>query len=246
MLQFFKPTSALPDYSVLACDIHSHVLPGIDDGAPDLASALELVRGLRDLGFRQIFTTPHVMSDLYPNSRTLILRKRDELREALEEWGEGSVALDAAAEYFIDENFERLLKNELLLTLPDNHVLVEMSFHQAYPALHRVLFDLQMKGYRPILAHPERYPYYRSAEDFERLKALGCVFQLNLLSLTGYYGKSVQASAKTLLKCGCADFLASDLHHARHLESLQKALSHETVVAALTKNRFRNEQFTQN
>lgn len=230
----------LPDFSQLDADLHSHLLPGIDDGAPDLNTSLELIQGLKNLGFRRIYTTPHVMSDIYPNTRSLILRKRDEVQEALEALGM-EMTFDAAAEYYLDESFAHLLKTEALLSLPGNQVLVEMSFHRAFPDLHRIVFDLQMKGYRPILAHPERYPYYQTAEEFERLKSMGCALQINLLSLTGYYGKPAQSAAKTILQLGLADFLATDLHHARHAESLRKALSNELVVKTLKNYPFQNQ-----
>ena len=240
MLKLFKKTTApLPDFSMLGADLHSHLLPGIDDGAPDLETSLELIQALQGLGFQRIFTTPHVMSDMYPNSRNQILRKRDEVQEAIEELGL-EVEFDAAAEYYLDPSFAEMLKGEALLTLPGNRVLVEMSFFQPYRALHRIIFDLQMKGYHPILAHPERYPYYQTSEDYENLKAMGCALQVNLLSLTGYHGKPIQTAAKTILGLGLADFLATDLHHARHAANLQQALSHELVVKTMQKSVFQN------
>ncbi|MBC7777734.1 MAG: hypothetical protein H7246_20035 [Phycisphaerae bacterium] len=241
MFNLFKKTPAptLSDFSILGTDLHSHLLPGIDDGAPDLETSLNLIRDLQNLGFRRLFTTPHVMSDFYPNTRDVILRKKDQLQEALDELGM-ELEFGAAAEYYLDETFAALLKTEPLLTLPGNRVLVEMSFHQPYPDLHRIIFDLQMKGYHPILAHPERYPYFRSTDDYENLKAMGCALQINLLSLTGYYGKPVQSAAKTILGLGLADFLATDLHHARHAENLQQALSHELVVKTLQSSVFQN------
>ncbi len=240
MFNLFKtPPSPLPDFSILGADLHSHLLPGIDDGAPDLETSLALIQQLQQLGFQRIFTTPHVMADIYPNSKNQILRKRDEVQDALDELGI-DIEFGAAAEYYIDPNFAGMLKGEQLLTLPGNRVLVEMSFHQPYRNLHNILFDLQMKGYHPILAHPERYPYYRTADDYENLKAMGCALQINLLSLTGYYGKPVQSAAKTILGLGLADFLATDLHHARHAANLQQALSHEWVVKTLQATVFQN------
>ncbi len=240
MFNLFKtPPSPLPDFSILGADLHSHLLPGIDDGAPDLETSLALIQQLQQLGFQRIFTTPHVMADIYPNSKNQILRKRDEVQDALDELGI-DIEFGAAAEYYIDPNFAGMLKGEQLLTLPGNRVLVEMSFHQPYRNLHNILFDLQMKGYHPILAHPERYSYYRTADDYENLKAMGCALQINLLSLTGYYGKPVQSAAKTILGLGLADFLATDLHHARHAANLQQALSHEWVVKTLQATVFQN------
>lgn len=229
----------MADFAVLGADMHSHLLPGIDDGAPHLDASLELLRGLQKLGYQRIFTSPHVMSVYYPNQRETILRLRDSLAEAMLEVGI-ELTLDAAAEYYIDENFVSLLEKEPLLTLPGQRVLVEMSTRQPYPDLHRILFELQMKGYQPILAHPERYAYYRSLEDYENLKTMGCSLQVNLLSLCGYYGKSVLAAAQTLSANGLIDFLGTDLHHQGQLEQLLLARSNEWVYKTLKTNPLKN------
>lgn len=243
MFKLFKtsPSRSLPDFSFLGTDLHSHLLPGIDDGAPDLETSIELIQAIKRLGFKKIITTPHVMADIYPNSRNLILRKKEEVQEAIENLGI-EIEFDAAAEYYMDPNFAAMIKSEPLLTLPGNRVLVEMSFYQPNRNLHQILFDLQMKGYRPILAHPERYPYYRTADDYENLKAMGCDLQINILSLAGYYGNPVQTAATTILELGFAEFLATDLHHARHAENLRHALSNELVVKVLGEYSFQNER----
>lgn len=224
--------------------MHSHLLPGIDDGAPDMESSLELIQALHQLGYHQICTTPHVMAELYPNGRKMILRKRDEVQEALEELGL-EIQFDAAAEYYLEPNFVSILKSEKLLTLPGNRVLVELPFHRPYSAFHQIIFDLQMKGYHPILAHPERYAYFNQAEQYAQIKSLGCALQINLLSLTGYYGKTAQTAAKTILNQGLADFLGTDLHHIKQAEQLQKALGHELVIQALEKGSFQNKLLNQ-
>ena len=234
----------MPDFSLLGTDMHSHLLPGIDDGAPNMETSLALIRSLVDLGYKRLYTTPHVMSELYPNTHDQILKKRDEVLQAIDREGIVLDKFDAAAEYFIDESFVKLLKNEPLLTLPGNRVLVEMSFFQPSPVLHQVLFDLQMKGYKPVLAHPERYRYYSSLEDFENLKQLGCEFQTNILSLIGYYNKAIQAAARTLLQHKLIDFLGTDLHHARHLENLRQALCHKSVIEAVN-HISKNKEFLQ-
>jgi len=241
MFRLFKnrPSAPHPDFSGLGTDMHSHLLPGIDDGALHLDHSLDLIRGLQKLGYQRIITTPHVMSVYYPNKRETILRLRDEVAEAILSAGI-ELEFDAAAEYYLDETFADLLAREPLLTLPGHRVLVEMSFRQPYPDLHRILFELQMKGYQPILAHPERYPYYRTLEHYENLKNMGCTFQVNLLSLSGYYGKSVQAAAQKLMEHGLIDYLGTDMHHERHLEHLGMALSHESVIRGLSQDSLKN------
>ena len=219
----------MSDFTAIGTDLHSHLLPGIDDGSPDMETSLALIQALVNLGFKRLITTPHVMPDFYPNTRDVILQKRDEVLEAIENEKLVLDGFDAAAEYFIDETFVALMKKEPLLTLPGNHVLVEMSFHRPYADLHTVLFDLQMKGYYPILAHPERYSYFKYLEDYQQLKEMGCKFQVNILSLTAYYGRPIQTAAKKIMEHQLIDFLATDLHHARHVENLRQALSHESL-----------------
>lgn len=242
MFKLFKKSTQKKhtDYTVLGADLHAHLLPGIDDGSPDMETSMLLINLLQELGFKKLIATPHVISDRYPNTRDIILKKRDALSEYANKRGVPLDHFDVAAEYFIDESFAALLQKEVLLTLPGNRVLVEMSFLQPYPDLHQVLFDLQMKGYKPVLAHPERYRYYSTREDFEQVKQLGCEFQTNLLSLSGYYNPTVQTAARTLVQCGFIDFLGTDLHHVRQAENLQQALSHKLVLEALNSQSLKN------
>lgn len=218
---FSKPKSEKADYGLLGTDMHSHLLPGIDDGSPDMATTLKLIKGMMELGYQKFITTPHVMWDMYQNTRDIILRKQDEVREALRQEGI-EVELTAAAEYFLDDYVAGLLKkNEPLLTISGNLVLTEFSM--AYPShsLKDILFEMQMQGYQPIIAHPERYTYLDKNKDFyEELKDIGCLFQLNILSVAGYYGKTQQELANYLLKKGYYDLAGTDLHSFRHLDAL--------------------------
>jgi len=224
LFPFFRQTPpSHTDFSALEVDLHSHLLPGIDDGAPDLQTSLELIQSLMELGYRRLYTTPHVMTELYPNSRNTILRKRDEVQEALQELGM-DVGFDAAAEYYIDETFVQLMKTEPLLTLPGNLVLVEQSMMEPFPDLMQVLFDLQMKGYLPVLAHPERYPYYRTADALAVFADRNIELQVNLLSLNGYYGAAPRKMAKILVDNNLVSFLGTDLHHSRHADKLKALL----------------------
>ncbi|TXB68914.1 tyrosine-protein phosphatase [Phaeodactylibacter luteus] len=241
MFSFFKKTRPLGSYRFLGTDFHSHLLPGIDDGAKDMADSLRLIRRLADMGFTRLITTPHIMADLYPNTPEAILAKRDEVRKAMQEAGI-SLPLDAAAEYLMDEGFEALLETGNLLALPGNRVLVEMSFISEPPKLDAYLFRLQTKGYRPVLAHPERYLFLRERMSrYQELRERGCEFQLNLLSLTGYYGKPTRENALALLKAGLIDYAASDLHHDRHAERLEAALQDPGIAKALGQATLRND-----
>ena len=223
MFRFFNRSSSSSfDFGLLGTDIHSHILPGIDDGARDMSASLELIRGLSALGFKKLIATPHVMWDMYRNTSEIILSKLAAVREAVKKEGI-AVEVDAAAEYFLDGHVIQLVKsNTPLLTLGNRMVLVEFSLAHASLELKDILFELQMQSYVPVIAHPERYIYFdRAREFYDELKNMGCLLQLNVLSLTGGYGKTVQDIAQYLVKKGYYDLAGTDLHHARHLESLQ-------------------------
>lgn len=202
-------------------DIHSHLLPGLDDGARDMGQTLAMLEGMQRAGFEHIYFSPHVSADRYPNTKDTITSRFREVKEACSEKGI-ELKLDVCAEYYIDREFLELAESgEPLLTLPGGHVLVETSMMQQPLYLSAALFALQSKGYTPILAHPERYPYYEENSDFLRkLHHDGCLFQANLLSFCGYYGKSARRKAESLLKDGMIDFTGTDLHHPAQLALL--------------------------
>lgn len=217
-----KPASGKVDLSGLKVDMHSHLLPGIDDGSPDMETSLSLIKGMMELGYSKLITTPHILWDMYKNTSEIILQKLELVREAVKKEGL-NVEINAAAEYFLDDHVGEMVKNKIpLLTVNGNMVLVEFSM--AYPShgLKDILFDMQMQNYQPVIAHPERYIYLdQNKEFYEELKDIGCLFQLNLLSLGGYYGKSSQELALYLIKKGHYNLIGTDLHGFRHLEALQ-------------------------
>lgn len=220
------------DYSVLKTDMHSHLLPGIDDGAATLDDSLQLIRDLHALGYQKLITTPHIFWDMFRNTPEIIGEKLSLVRKALQEEGL-QVELHAAAEYFLDEHVESLLKRKQpLLTISGNKVLTEFSM--MFPSLNikDILFEMQMQGYQPIIAHPERYVYLQDDRDFyQELRDLGCLFQLNILSIGGYYGRAVKELAEYLLDKNYYNLIGTDLHHSRHLEALQ----HVELTPALKK-----------
>jgi len=207
--------------------MHSHILPGIDDGARDLENSLTLIRGLAGLGYQKLIATPHIMWDMYRNTPTIINEQLELIRKAVKKEGI-NIELHAAAEYFLDEHVEEQLRNKKpLLTISGNKVLAEFSM--AFPSLNikDLLFEMQMQGYQPIIAHPERYVYLQRDKTFyDELRETGCLFQLNLLSLTGYYGRTVHELAQYLLKQGYYDLVGTDLHHQGHLDRLMTLNAH--------------------
>lgn len=225
MIHFFtkKPflKDFIPDNFV---DIHSHLLPGIDDGATSIEDSMNLINGLQEIGFKKFITTPHIMGDVWKNTPVEITKK---LTSTISELKIPNISsrLKASAEYMIDSEFTDLYKSKSLLTLKDNYVLVEMSYLNPPIQLYDILFGLQVAGYHPVLAHPERYNFYQnSLAEYQKLKNAGCSFQLNMLSTTGYYGVNVARTTDLLLKNGLIDFIGSDVHHMRHLEFMHKKI----------------------
>ena len=235
-----KPTLAalIPNNYV---DIHSHVLPGIDDGAKNLKDSQFLLESMIGLGFKKCITTPHTMANVYDNTLETINEAKKTVEREIVDLA-NTLDIRAASEYYIDENFIKNFKSNSLLTLKDNYVLVEMSFLNPPIQLHEYVFELQLAGYQPILAHPERYAYYHSnMKRFEKLKKMGLKFQLNLLSSVGYYGSDVAQTSEKLLKEGFIDFAGSDIHHKQHIDSFsRKIVLNETkaLEIAMENNQF--------
>ncbi|MBO9584142.1 MAG: histidinol phosphatase [Flavobacterium sp.] len=226
MLSFFKSKPFLRD--LLAgdfVDIHSHLLPGIDDGARTIDNTAKLVQSLQEMGVSQFITTPHISHYIWDNSPEIINAKYNETKLLLEEKSV-IIPMKAASEYFMDDWFENHFKNEKLLTLKDNYVLVEMSYINAPVQLYKIIFELQVAGYIPVLAHPERYLFYhKNFDEYNKLKKAGCKFQLNLLSVVGYYGAEITKVAELLLNKGLYDFAGTDVHHSNHIASFDKKIN---------------------
>jgi len=208
----------------LEVDVHSHLLPGIDDGAENLEQSVALVRDLVSLGYKKIITTPHIMGDHYKNTPEIIHTKLELVRHELKQHNI-QVEIDAAAEYYLDEHFIKLLSNNKpLLTFGDKYLLFETSFLNEPAQLKEVIFQIAASGYKPILAHPERYIYmYDSFKKYEDLYSRGCLFQLNLNSLSGYYNKTAQKFAEKLIDAKMVNLAGTDCHGFRHLEALKKS-----------------------
>ena len=230
MLSFLKQKPYLKDLlSGNYIDIHSHLLPGIDDGAKTISDTERLIKSFEKIGVSQFITTPHISHYIWNNSPQAIQDNHTETNKLLTESNSTKPFL-AAAEYFMDDWFEKHFKNEKLLTLKDNYVLVEMSYINAPIQLYKILFDLQVAGYIPVLAHPERYLFYhKNVTEYQRLKKAGCLFQLNLLSVVGYYGEEVTKVSEQLLKNGMYDFAGTDVHHDNHIAAFDKRLKISTI-----------------
>ena len=239
MLSFFKKKSIVNNLEWLGVDIHSHLLPNIDDGSPDIGTTVQMITKLYEVGITKFICTPHIFTELYPNSPETINPALQKTENALKMAGL-DLEIVAAAEYMIDETFKVHGK---LMTLAGNHVLIEMSYLNESPNIEQVIFDLQMAGYQVILAHPERYNFYHKARaKFHRYKDMGVLFQLNLLSVIGYYGKEVKSSAEYLLEKGYYDFAGTDLHHEKHLAALSTMVTNGTLHRKLGNYNFKNKE----
>ena len=205
------------DLQWMGTDIHSHLLPGIDDGVQELATSVDFIKQLQGLGLNRFIITPHVYDEVYPNTPEIIAATHNCLENELRE-ERIDVHTYAAAEHMLGEQFADLLKSNQLNTFPNNFLLVEMPWLAEPMQLEQTIFEIVTKGYKPIMAHPERYTFYfQKPQAYHRLKELGCLLQLNLLSPTGYYGKEVARAATYLMKNGLYDLVGTDLHHERHL-----------------------------
>lgn len=236
---FNKKIDLIDFYPNNIVDIHSHLLPGIDDGSKNISDSINLIEKLERRGITNFRTTPHVMGDVWENSSKTIKEKEAELKKALLEKGYNHINISAAAEYMLDENFSTLLANDDILTLKDKYVLVEMSFFSPPPNLNDLLFEIQLKGYIPVLAHPERYSFYHeNLENYEKLINAGCLFQLNLLSLTDHYGKHVSKASYELLKRDMYTFVGTDTHNKFHLHTMKEIANkkNKKLLTPLFKN----------
>lgn len=230
MFALFKSKPVLkdliPDNHI---DIHSHLLPGIDDGAKTFEDSLRLTRALQGFGISQIITTPHIIQHVWENTHQQIIVNKNDTVLKLNKNGI-DIPFQAAAEYLMDDQFVKLFQSNDLLTLKDNNVLVEMSYINAPIQLYSILFDLQVAGYTPILAHPERYLFYhKNFNEYDKLKKAGCLFQLNLLAVVGYYGENIAKIAEQLLQKGMYNYVGSDVHHDNHIAAFEQKVKLKDV-----------------
>ncbi len=227
-------------------DIHSHLLPGIDDGAKNLEDAIDLIDKMQSYGITNFRVSPHVLGDVWENSSTTIKETESLLKKELIARGYHNINLHASAEYMMDANFSDLLANNDIIPLKDKYILVEMSFFSPPFDLDDILFQIQLKGYIPILAHPERYNFYHNNfSQYEKLIEAGCLFQLNILSLTEQYGNKVTKIAHKLLKKEMYTFVGTDTHHKRHLKLMEKLANQKTkkLLTPLFENNIKTFSF---
>lgn len=243
MLFFKRNPEPVQTEGFLACigtDLHSHLLPAVDDGVQDTATSIHFMRQLQAWGIRQFITTPHIKSERYDNSPATLQPAYEQLQAAMREEGL-NVPLHYAAEYYLDETIDQRL-TQPLLTLKDKLVLVEVSMAFSQAPMYQWLFQLETAGYQPLLAHPERYMYmHENFSQYENIRSKGVQLQVNLLSLAGYYGKPIQKIAERLLDAKLVDYAGTDIHHHKHLAALEELGQRRKTVRMLENYGFKNQ-----
>jgi protein-tyrosine phosphatase len=220
-----QPDLGPADLSVLGCDVHSHFIPGIDDGAQTLEQSIELITSMAQLGYRKVITTPHSMADGYKNSSEIILGGLEKLRAGVRSAGI-DMEVGAAAEYYLDHALEEQVNAGTVLTFGNKFLLFELPFIGEPAMLRQVVFQMQTQGYRPVLAHPERYSFwYNDFNKFTELKERGVLFQLNLVALSGAYGPQAKQVAERMIDAGYYELLGSDCHNMNHVQAIHNTLT---------------------
>ena len=234
-----KGTTEVP---ALTIDLHSHLIPGIDDGSKSMEESMALLRGLEALGYQKVITTPHIMFDAYKNTPKSIKEGLAALQNAAKDEGI-DVEIEAAAEYYLDEGFYDHLHREDVMSIKGKYLLFETSYVSKPLQLEAMIFEIGAAGYIPLMAHPERYRYIKDLhQEYGRLKELGVMFQVNVNSFGGHYGKDAKKKADFLSKEGMIDFLGSDVHHKRHVETLTAVFRSDSYTAVFENNAIRNEE----
>lgn len=221
-------------------DLHSHLIPAIDDGVKSLDESIAIIKNMKDLGYKKIITTPHIMSHRFPNTKDTIYPGFELVKNELSKQNI-DIEFEVAAEYYFDEYFIEKIREKDLLTIGDNYVLFELSYTSTPFGLEQVVFELLQNGYNPILAHPERYTYYsNSLEKYHALKDLGLFFQINLNSLHKFYGAKPKLAAEYLVNNSLVDFVGSDIHAMKYFDSLKSFMQGGKLSEVFEKNQIKN------
>ncbi len=220
--------------------MHSHLIPAVDDGSTSVENSLDMIRRFADAGYKKLITTPHIMSDFYRNTPEILLPKLELVRQAIKQQ-QIPIEIDVAAEYYLDYDFEQKINKEKLLTFGANYVLFEVSYVNMPENIDSVIFQLQTQGYRPVLAHPERYPFwYEHFDKYVELKSKGVFLQLNVNSLTGYYSPTAKKIAERMIEENIVDFIGSDCHRMDHTNVMYEARYCPTLLKLIESGKLLN------
>lgn len=243
LFDLFKKTKTLKnpvDLSVLVTDVHSHFIPGIDDGAKTLSDSIELINELHQLGYKKIITTPHTMSDFYKNTSNDILSGLEEVKKEIRAKNI-PIQLEAASEYYLDFDFERKIEEEELLTFGNKCVLFEVSYLNPPDNIYHIIFKMQTNGYQPVLAHPERYSFWHNQfGKYQEFVEKGVLLQLNINSLTGYYSDATKKIAELLIENNMISLLGTDCHHMGHIQLIKQAVYKKHLLQLIESGKLLN------
>lgn len=236
------PTYTVNDFSFLEGDMHSHLVPGIDDGSQSLEDSIRFIEKMNEMGLKKFITTPHIHGEMYDNDTLKVQKYFQPLKDYLAQH-RPEIEIQVSAEYFLDSYFLSDVLPKGLMPFGKNNVLVEVSMAGWNRQFNEIMFAVQANGYNPILAHPERYIYETNLGVFEALKNKGVLLQMNLLSILGYYGKSIKINAERMLELGLYDYCGTDLHHDRHLSHMVSMPGqHQELMWRLSEYGFRNKE----
>jgi tyrosine-protein phosphatase YwqE len=240
IFSFFEKKKLL-DVKSLKVDLHSHLIPSIDDGAKDIDESISLIKSLYSLGYQKLITTPHIMSDAYKNDTNIINQGLNLINDRLIQENI-DIDIDIAAEYYLDDGFFDKLENSQILSINGKYLLFETSYIFKPIQLEDMIFAISSTGYIPLMAHPERYCYIKDMKhEYTRFKDLGVMFQVNINSFGRYYGKDAYAKALFLSKEGMIDFLGSDTHHIKQTQILKKVLHSKEYKEIFKNNQILND-----
>lgn len=238
---FNKIRLSYSDFSQIGIDLHSHILPGMDDGSSSLGESLKMLREMERIGFSKIITTPHVISALYPNTKEQILGQVYHLQDIIRQEGI-QLEVEASGEYHMDYEFlGKVQGGEVIPFGKKKYLLIELPFQKPTFSIEEILYQTQLLEYEPVIAHPERYVWLiGKMKLYKGLKDRGMFFQLNLNSLAGLYGFPAKVAANQLIDAGMIEFVGSDAHHTGHLLELPKVLYNKHFVKLLQSNKLLN------
>ena len=231
--------SKYKDFSAIGIDMHSHLIPGVDDGAKDIDDSIELIRGLKELGFSHLITTPHTLQDIHPNTKQTLQQAHALLENHIPE----GIKVDLSSEYYLDDQFQQQMTDNTLIPMSGNRILLEFSQISRPQQLEEAIFEIGIKGYQIVLAHPERYLFFhKNFNYFSRLKDMGLELQVNAMSLTKHYGENIKAVAEKLVEKDMIDFIGTDIHHVKHLSTLRQVPETKSFTRLADSGLLKNQQ----
>ena len=238
---FKKKYEPRPIFAALGTDMHCHLVPKVDDGSKCIEESIECLNVLKAVGYNKVIITPHFQYPRFPNDEDDIRRRYEEVKQQAKGAGVDIDIAGIGGEYRIDSGFKQRLEEPRFLKVADKYVLVEFSLHQQMMGCDEMIFDMQMKGYEVILAHPERYPYLNvQGTRMEQLKNQGVFFQINALSLGGFYGEEARHKAYEMLEAGWVEFMGTDTHNTMYSQALIELSNDRKVEKVLEKYTFLN------